>query len=52
MSWIQKLHETYERCVDALQFQNKPLMPVGHTEQQAWIETTTARLSTRARLGL
>ncbi len=38
MSWIQKLYETYELCANAPQFENEPLMPVSHTEQQAHIE--------------
>jgi CRISPR-associated protein Csd1 len=38
MSWIQKLHETYERCAGAPQFANNPLLPVSHTVQQAHIE--------------
>ena len=40
MSWIQKLHETYERCYDAPQFSNHPLLPISHTIQQAHIEVT------------
>lgn len=39
MGWMQKLYETYERCYDAPQFENEPLMPVGHTQQQAHLET-------------
>jgi CRISPR-associated protein Csd1 len=38
MSWIHKLYETYERCANAPQFENDPLLPVSHTEQQAHIE--------------
>jgi CRISPR-associated protein Csd1 len=38
MSWIQKLYETYELCVNAPQFEREPLLPVSHTEQQAHIE--------------
>jgi CRISPR-associated protein Csd1 len=38
MSWIQKLSETYERCAGASQFANTPLLPIGHTTQQAQIE--------------
>lgn len=38
MGWIQKLNETYERCAGASQFQNTPLLPIGHTTQQAKIE--------------
>ncbi len=40
MSWIQKLHETYERCYDAPQFSNHPLLPISHAIQQAHIEVT------------
>lgn len=40
MSWIQKLHETYEHCAGASQFANTPLLPVSHTVQQAHIEVT------------
>lgn len=38
MSWIQKLHETYEQCVGAPQFEAEPPLPVSHAEQQAHIE--------------
>lgn len=38
MSWIQKLHSTYERCTDVAEFSNNPLLPIGHTTQQAHIE--------------
>ena len=38
MSWIQKLHETYELCANAPQFEKEPLLPVSHTQQQAHIE--------------
>ncbi|HLJ27560.1 MAG TPA: type I-C CRISPR-associated protein Cas8c/Csd1 [Candidatus Angelobacter sp.] len=38
MSWIQKLHATYDLCADAPQFATEPLMPVSHIEQQAHIE--------------
>lgn len=38
MSWIQKLHETYERCAEAQQFSNNPPSPISHTTQQAHIE--------------
>ncbi len=38
MSWIQKLCETYEHCAGASQFENTPLLPIGHTTQQAQIE--------------
>lgn len=40
MSWIQKLHETYDRCVGQSQFDTAPLMPVDHAEQQVHIEIT------------
>jgi len=40
MSWPQKLYETYEQCAGAPQFANNPLLPVGHTVQQAHIEIT------------
>ncbi len=40
MSWIQKLHETYEQCFDAPQFSNHPLLPISHAIQQAHIEVT------------
>lgn len=38
MGWMQKLNETYERCAGAPQFEQAPLLPVAHTEQQAHIE--------------
>jgi CRISPR-associated protein Csd1 len=38
VSWIQKLHATYEGCTDAPQFSSSPLLPIGHTTQQAHIE--------------
>jgi len=38
MSWIQKLHETYERCAEAPQFASNPPLPISHTTQQAHIE--------------
>ena len=38
MSWIQKLHETYERCAGLPQFTSNPLLPISHTTQQAHIE--------------
>jgi CRISPR-associated protein Csd1 len=40
LSWIQKLQETYDRCAELEQFENYPLMPVGHTEQQTHLEIT------------
>lgn len=38
MAWMQKLYETYERCDGMAQFAEAPLLPVGHTQQQAHIE--------------
>lgn len=38
MSWIQKLHETYELCAGLPQFTSNPLLPISHTTQQAHIE--------------
>jgi CRISPR-associated protein Csd1 len=38
LSWIQKLYETYDRCVGLEQFDNAPLAPLSHVEQQAHIE--------------
>jgi CRISPR-associated protein Csd1 len=38
MSWIEKLHETYERCAGAPQFEKNPLLPVSHSTQQAHVE--------------
>lgn len=40
MSWIQKLYETYEVISDNMEIirSGKPLIPVGHTSQQAHIE--------------
>lgn len=38
MSWIQKLHETYEQCARAPQFVSNPPLPISHTTQQAHIE--------------
>jgi len=38
VSWIQKLHETYERCAGHEPEAAEPLMPIGHTTQQAHIE--------------
>ena len=40
MSWIRKLQETYDRCAGQAQFDNTPLMPVDHAEQQVHIEIT------------
>jgi CRISPR-associated protein Csd1 len=40
LSWIQKLHETYDRCAGQPQFDKNPLMPVDHAEQQVHIEIT------------
>lgn len=38
MSWVQKLHETYERCAGTPQLANIPLPPISHTFQQAHVE--------------
>jgi len=38
MSWIQKLYETYDRCAGLEQFDDAPLAPLSHVEQQAHIE--------------
>jgi CRISPR-associated protein Csd1 len=38
MSWIEKLHETYECCAGAPQFEKDPMLPVSHSTQQAHIE--------------
>lgn len=38
MNWIQNLYETYEHCANAPQFASNPLLPIGHTTQQAHIE--------------
>jgi CRISPR-associated protein Csd1 len=40
MSWIEKLYDTYERCVGLSQFEVDPLMPICHCTQQAHIEVT------------
>ena len=40
MSWIQKLHETYERNKGHESSGSKLLMPISHTLQQAHIEIT------------
>ncbi len=40
MSWIQRLHETYDNCAGQPQFETVPLMPVDHAEQQAHIDIT------------
>jgi CRISPR-associated protein Csd1 len=40
LSWIQKLHETYDHCAGRPQFDKNPLMPVDHAEQQVHIEIT------------
>jgi CRISPR-associated protein Csd1 len=40
VSWIQKLYETYDRCAGMEQFDNAPLMPINHTEQQTHLEIT------------
>lgn len=38
MSWIQKLHETYEQCKGQESPGSERLMPISHTPQQAHIE--------------
>ncbi len=38
MSWMQKLHATYDMCANAPQFAALPLMPVSHIGQQVHIE--------------
>ena len=38
MSWIQKLYDTYQSCVGREPEGMEPLMPIGHTTQQAQIE--------------
>lgn len=38
MSWIEKLSKTYDACFGAPQFETRPLLPLGHVEQQAHIE--------------
>ncbi len=38
MSWIQKLHETYELCAGHEPAGSDRLMPIGHTTQQVQIE--------------
>ncbi|MHB1176616.1 MAG: type I-C CRISPR-associated protein Cas8c/Csd1 [Sulfuriferula sp.] len=40
MSWIQKLHETYEQCKGREPPWAERLMPISHTPQQAHIEIT------------
>ncbi len=40
MSWIEKLHQTYERCATAPQFDNNPPLPPSHSSQQAHIQVT------------
>ncbi len=40
MSWIQKLHETYEQCKGREPPGAERLMPISHTPQQAHIEIT------------
>lgn len=40
MSWIQKLHETYEQCKGQEPPGSERLMPISHTPQQAHIEIT------------
>lgn len=38
MGWIQKLYDTYEQCQGREPPGSKPLLPIGHTTQQAHIE--------------
>lgn len=38
MSWLQKLHDTYEACKGREAPGSAPLMPISHTTQQAQIE--------------
>lgn len=40
MSWIEKLYKTYEQGLEVSRTSEYPLMPVGHTTQQAHIEIT------------
>jgi CRISPR-associated protein Csd1 len=40
MSWIEKLYKTYEQGLEVSRSSEYPLMPVGHTTQQAHIEVT------------
>jgi CRISPR-associated protein Csd1 len=40
MSWVQKLHETYEQCKGREPPGSISLMPISHTPQQAHIEMT------------
>lgn len=40
MSWIEKLYKTYEQGLEVSRSSEYPLMPVGHTTQQAHIEIT------------
>jgi CRISPR-associated protein Csd1 len=38
VSWVQKLYETYDRCAGLEQFENAPLAPLSHLDQQAHLE--------------
>ena len=38
MSWLQRLIETYDACFGQPQFDDAPLTPIDHVEQQAHIE--------------
>ena len=38
MSWLQKLHETYDACCGKEPDGSAPLMPISHTTQRAHIE--------------
>ncbi len=40
MSWIQKLHETYEQCKGREPPGSARMMPISHTPQQAHVEIT------------
>ncbi len=40
MSWVQKLHETYEQCKGREPLGAERLMPISHTPQQTHIEIT------------
>ena len=42
MSWIEKLYKTYEQSLEGSKVSEHPLMPVGHTTQQAHIEITVS----------
>lgn len=46
MSWINKLHETYEHCAGHEPQGFEPLMPISHTTQQAQIEIVINAIGT------